>query len=105
MGFEPALYPDVASLWFPDLGQLHNAAAAGTFEWVVAEGGFDALAPLEVLEGLSPSSQLQDQKCWCILAAVYQSRLAKKPHGGILGHRAGDSQVGRTTLSKRRMHE
>jgi hypothetical protein len=68
VGFEPALYPDVASLWFPDLGQLHNAAAAGTFEWVVAEGGFDALAPLEVLAGLSQGLQVEegDLKAKCI---------------------------------------
>jgi hypothetical protein len=42
----------------------------------------------------SPSSQLPDQKCCGILV---QARLAKKPHGGMLGHRSGDSQIGLLT--------
>jgi hypothetical protein len=39
MGVEPAAHPDVAVFGVPDLGQLHNTATAGPFEWVVAEGG------------------------------------------------------------------
>jgi len=60
VGFQLALHPDVTSLWFPDLGQLYNTAAARTFERVVAEGGFDALAPFEVLEGVSQGLQVEE---------------------------------------------
>jgi hypothetical protein len=60
VSLQPTLHPDVASFWFPDLGQLHNAAAARTFERVVAEGGFDPLAPFKVLEGLGQGFQVEE---------------------------------------------
>ena len=57
---QPALHPDVASFWFPDFGQLQTCPAARAFERVVAEGGFDALTPFEVLEGLSQGLQVEE---------------------------------------------
>ncbi len=42
-------HPDVAAFWLPDFDELHDLAALGTGERVVAEAGFDTLAPGETL--------------------------------------------------------
>lgn len=60
VGLQPALHPGVAAFGLPDLGQLQDAATAGTFERVVAEGSFDTLAPFEVLEGLGQGFQVEE---------------------------------------------
>ena len=49
MGFAPAFHPDVATLWLPDLDQFESATTARAEERIVAETGFDALAPGEML--------------------------------------------------------
>ena len=59
MGVEPAAHPDVAVFGVPELGQLHDTATAGTFERVVVKGGFDPLAPFEVLESLDQRLQIE----------------------------------------------
>ena len=53
MGVDPALHPDVATLQFPDFGELHDTPTVGTFEGIVTRAGFDALTPIEMLEGLN----------------------------------------------------
>jgi hypothetical protein len=49
MGFEPAFHPDVAALWLPDLDQFEGATTTRAVEQNIAETGFDALAPGEML--------------------------------------------------------
>ena len=49
VGLQPAFRPDVTAFGFPNLGQLHDTATAGTFERVVAKALFDPLAPFECL--------------------------------------------------------
>jgi hypothetical protein len=61
MSLMPTLHPDVAALRFPDLGQLHDAPTARAFERIVAKALFDALAPLEVLEGLGQRLQVEER--------------------------------------------
>ena len=52
MGFEPAFHPDVAAFGFPDFDEFEGSTAAWALEWVIAEAGFDPLAPFEVVERL-----------------------------------------------------
>jgi hypothetical protein len=49
MGFEPAFHPDAAAFWLPDLDQFESATTAMADERIIAETGFDALAPGEML--------------------------------------------------------
>jgi len=51
MGFEPAFHPDMAALWLPDLDQFEGATTTRAEEGIVAETGFDALAPGEMFSG------------------------------------------------------
>jgi hypothetical protein len=56
MGVDPALHPDVTTLRFPDFGELHDTPTVGTFEGIVTKAGFDALTPIEMLEGFDFST-------------------------------------------------
>jgi hypothetical protein len=49
MGFKLAFHPDVAALWPPDLDQFESAIIARADERIIAETGFDPLAPRDVL--------------------------------------------------------
>jgi hypothetical protein len=61
MSLKPTFHPDVAALRFPDLGQLYDTSTVGTFERIVAKALFDALAPLEMLEGLGQRLQVKER--------------------------------------------
>lgn len=49
IGFKPASHPDEAALWLPDLDQFESATTARAEEGIIAETGFDALSPDEML--------------------------------------------------------
>ena len=53
VGVDPPLHPNVTTLRFPDFGELHDTPTVGTFEGIVTKAGFDALTPIEMLEGLN----------------------------------------------------
>ena len=60
MGFEPAFHPDVAALWLPDLDQFEGAATARAEERIIAETGFDALAPGEMLSSCEQGLDVEE---------------------------------------------
>lgn len=62
MGFEPAFHPDMAALWLPDLDQFESATTARAEEGIVAETGFDALAPGEMLSSNEQGLDIEEWK-------------------------------------------
>jgi len=53
MGFQPTFHPDITALRLPDFDQFHNSLTVRTLKGVVAETGFETLAPGERVKGFS----------------------------------------------------
>ena len=60
MGFEPAFHPDMAVLWLPDLDQFESATTTRAEERIIAETGFDALAPGDVLSSCEQGLDIEE---------------------------------------------
>lgn len=61
VGVDPPLHPNVTTLRFPDFGELHDTPTVGTFEGIVTKAGFDALTPIEMLEGLDHRFEVEQR--------------------------------------------
>jgi len=62
MGFKPAFHPDMAALWLPDLDQFESATTTRAGERIIAETGFDAFAPGEMLNSNEQGLDIEEGK-------------------------------------------